>query len=50
MFSTEDTLAEEINMAFSDFFGDIILEPTENGYAVIEDYRDEVEKWIEEMN
>lgn len=48
-FSTEDTLAEEINMAFSDFFGDIILEPTENGYAVIEDYRDEVEKWIEKM-
>ena len=49
-FSTEDTLAEEINISFSDFFGDIILEPTENGYAVIEDYRDEVEKWIEEMN
>ena len=48
-FSTGDTLAEEINMAFSDFFGDIILEPTENGYAVIEDYRDEVEKWIEKM-
>lgn len=49
-FSTEDTLAEEINILFSDFFGDIILEPTENGYAVIEDYRDEVEKWIEKMN
>ena len=48
-FSTEDALAEEINIAFSDFFGDIILEPTENGYAVIEDYRNEVEKWIEQM-
>ena len=44
---SEDALAERINLAFTEEIGDIVLEPTEDGYIVIEDYMDEVIKWTE---
>jgi hypothetical protein len=44
---SEDSLAERINLAFTDELGDIVLEPSEDGYIVIEDYMDEVIKWTE---
>ena len=41
-----DALADRINEIFSDKFGDIILEQTDLGYGVIDDYREVVEKWL----
>ena len=42
----EDTIAERINEAFADGFGDVILEMTEDGYALIEDYREDITEWL----
>lgn len=39
-------MADVINEAFSDNFGDIIIEFTERGYEIIEDYKEDVEKWL----
>ena len=44
---SEDSIAERINLAFTELLGDIVLEASENGYTVIEDYLDEVMKWTE---
>ena len=44
-----DTLAERINEAFADSFGDVIIEPSEDGYAVIEDYREDVTEWLNKI-
>ena len=41
-----DAVADEINEAFSDGFGDVILDPTDEGYTVIEDYREDIEEWL----
>ncbi len=41
-----DTLVEKINEAFADGFGDVIIEPSEDGYAIIEDYREDITKWL----
>ena len=41
-----DTLADRVNEAFADGFGDVILEPTDEGYSVIDDYREDIEKWL----
>ncbi|MBQ8689206.1 MAG: TerB N-terminal domain-containing protein [Clostridia bacterium] len=41
-----DSLADEINEAFADGFGDVILEPADEGYTVIDDYREDIEKWL----
>ncbi len=43
---SEDTVAERINNAFADNFGDVILEVTDSGYAIIEDYYEEIIEWI----
>ena len=43
---TDDALAERINEAFADGFGDVILEYTEDGYSIIEDYREEIGEWL----
>ncbi len=44
---TEDiTLAERINEAFADGFGDVILDFDGEKYEIIEDYREEIEKWL----
>lgn len=42
----EEGLFEKINNAFYDNFGDVILEETDAGYAVIEDYCEEISQWI----
>ena len=44
--SLTDAVAEKINEAFSDNFGDVILECVDEGYAVIADYREDVENWL----
>lgn len=42
----EESLVEQINEAFSDGFGDIILEHDGEKYAVIEDYEKEITEWL----
>lgn len=42
----DDSLAERINEAFADGFGDIILEFDGEKYIVIDDYREEVSEWL----
>ena len=42
----EDSLADKINEAFSDGFGDVILEIGDDGYRVIDDYKEETEIWL----
>ena len=42
----EDSLADQINEAFFDGFGDVILEMGEDGYRVIDDYKEEIEIWL----
>lgn len=45
-----DALAEAVNAAFAENFGDIILLPDDNGqYSLIEDYESEIREWIETM-
>ncbi len=41
-----DALADKINEIFSDNFGDVILTDNGDGYAVISDYREDVENWL----
>ena len=43
-----DTIAERVNEAFSDNFGDVILEGSGAGYEVIDDYKEEISLWIRE--
>ena len=45
---TAESFSDEINESFSDFFGDIIIEITENGCAIISDYETEVAEWLKE--
>lgn len=40
------SLAERVNEAFSDGFGDVILDFDGSTYAIIEDYREDVENWL----
>jgi hypothetical protein len=42
----EDSLADQINEAFADGFGDVILEIGDDGYTVIDDYKEETETWL----
>ncbi|MBQ2719057.1 MAG: hypothetical protein IJF73_03210, partial [Clostridia bacterium] len=39
-------LADRINEAFLEAYGDVLLEPCEGGYQPIEDYRKEAEEWL----
>jgi hypothetical protein len=43
-----ETLVEKINAYSTELYGDILLEATEDGYAIIEDYIEELPKWEEE--
>jgi len=43
---SDDAMAERINLALSDHIGDVVLEYGEDGYCVIEDYREEIEEWL----
>ena len=45
----EDSLAETINEAFSDGFGDIILEFDGEKYTIIEDYEKEIAQWLRKL-
>lgn len=46
-----DAWAERINQIFlaDPTVGDVVLEPTDGGYTLIEDYRNEVEAWIQSL-
>ena len=44
-----DSLADEVNTFFADDFGDVILEPCDGGYQIIEDYKEDVENWLREI-
>lgn len=41
-----DVLAERINEYFAEEWGDIVMEQTENGYCLLEDYREDIEEWL----
>ena len=43
---TDDAAAERINLALADYIGDVVLEYGEDGYRIIEDYREEIEEWL----
>ena len=45
----DDALVERINEAFSDGFGDVIIEDTGDGFAIIEDYKEEIEEWLKNL-
>ena len=41
-----DSIADAINEAFADGFGDVILESSDSGYVVIDDYKEDIEEWL----
>ena len=45
----EDAAVERINEAFSDGFGDVIIEDTGDGFAIIEDYKEEILEWLKNL-
>ena len=45
---TCEGFSDRINESFSDFFGDVIIEITECGCAIISDYETEVAQWLKE--
>ena len=40
------TVAERINEAFSDGFGDVVIEGDADGLNIIEDYEEEIKEWL----
>ncbi len=42
----EDAVADAVNEAFFDNFGDVILENNGEGYTVISDYREDIKNWL----
>lgn len=47
---TVDFCVEEINLAFSALYGDVLFIPEGDGYTLIEDYLTEVREWIQTIN
>ena len=45
----DEATVERINEAFSDGFGDIIIENTPDGFAIIEDYKEEISEWLKNI-
>ena len=45
----EEAIVERINEAFSDGFGDVIIEDSGEGFVIIEDYKEEVEEWLKNL-
>lgn len=41
-----DSAVEKINEAFSDRFGDVIIEGDSIEYSIIEDYKEDIKEWI----
>ncbi len=44
----DGVLADRINTTFLDILGDIVLEENGKSYSIIEDYREDIETWMEE--
>ena len=44
-----EATVERINEAFSDGFGDVIIENTGDGFALIEDYLEEITEWLKNI-
>ena len=45
----DSSVAERINEAFSDGFGDVILEYDGDSYYLIDDYKDDITEWISKL-
>ena len=45
----DEAIVERINEAFSDGFGDVIIEDTGDGFAIIEDYKEEITEWLKNI-
>jgi hypothetical protein len=45
----DDATVERINEAFSDGFGDVIIEDTGDGFVIIEDYKEEILEWLKNL-
>ena len=45
----EEAMVERINEVFSDNFGDVIIEDTGDGFAIIEDYKEEITEWLKNI-
>ena len=45
----DEATVERINEAFSDGFGDVIIEDTGDGFAIIEDYKEEITEWLRNL-
>ncbi len=41
-----EAIADRINEAFSDCFGDVIIESCDEGFIIIEDYTEDVDEWL----
>ena len=41
-----EALVERINDIFSEHIGDVVFELSDDGYEIIEDYREDVEEWL----
>lgn len=44
----DGVLADRINTKFLDLIGDIVLEESGRSYIIIEDYREDIEQWMED--
>ena len=42
----DESAVERINEAFSDGFGDVIIEDNGDGFSIIEDYIEDVKEWL----
>ena len=45
----EEAIVERINEAFSDGFGDVIIEDNGDGFAIIEDYQEDITEWLKNI-
>ena len=45
----DEATVERINEAFSDGFGDVIIENTGDGFTIIEDYKEEISEWLKNI-
>ena len=45
----EDAIADRINEAFVDGFGDVVLESDGEKYVIISDYREDIENWLSKI-
>ena len=45
----EESVVERINEAFSDNFGDVVIEHNGDCFTIIEDYREEITEWLKKF-